>query len=107
MAIRRVKKNVQLVIQSNDGQLLSAQPISELLAKSNVAVGDVCANPNLTMYFKKDGSGKYFSDGSRHLKQEIKYVQKMNIDYVLKNGFSYNEGYDFPIRLYESFIKIR
>jgi hypothetical protein len=106
MANRRIKKTVQLVIQSNDCRLFSVQPISELFVKSKGIAGDVSPKPNRTIYLEKNGDGKYFADTSRYLKQKFKYVQKINIDYVLKNGFSYKESYDFPVRLYENFIKI-
>ena len=106
MIKKRIKNPIQLVIQSNDCQLFSAQPISELFAKSNGIAGDVGPEPNRAVYLEKNGNGKYFIDEKYHLKQKIEYVQKINIDYILQKGLSYNWGYDFPVRLYEQFIKI-
>jgi len=106
MINRRIKKTVQLIIQSNGCCLFSVQPISELFVKSKGIAGDVGPQPNRTIYFEKNGNGKYFADTNRFLKQKFKYVQEINIDYVLRNGFSYNASYDFPVRLYQDFIKI-
>jgi|GEM_PF-1529916 len=106
MTRKRIKNPVQLIMQSNDCCLFSAQPIQELFSKSRGAAGDIGPEPNRTMYLEENGNGKYFVEKKYHLKQIIRYVQKMNVDYILKTGFSYNEAFDFPDRLYELFIKI-
>ena len=103
---KRIKNPVQLISQSNNCCLLSAQPVQELFSKSRGIAGDVSPYPNRSIYLEKNGNGRYFVDSKYQLKQLIRYIQEIKVNYILKNGYSYNEAFDFVERLYEEFIEI-
>lgn len=101
---RSIKKPVQLIKMDNACFLFSKQIFGDSL---NIAfpLSERTGNPLKDIYLTDEGKILSHIGGGR--KQVIPYVQRINFIYINKSGYANSNNFQFPGKLYTSFVRLK